>query len=220
MEGEYSGPSLSTIDQDKPEIYPIIESTPTTVEEIADLFKDAVEIDNIEDIIPYFEANKDQSRVCIAIPITTEVDEIRRQELLRIGNRLRKALFEYVKIDRSTSIGADIEMLIGEATSDIGKHTVWREKFKAIYVLAIKDNLNIVFQLANPSRPNTDLSQVNQEDSGSQYELHGQERAREIEADLMKNGCKNVVDGSYPVKDERDEILAVERKISIDLPGE
>lgn len=193
---------------------------PTSIAAVVERFADPTEITDAGEIIPFFENNLDKNRLCIAIPVTTENEETRKQELAQIGQNLRRAIFEYTGLKRASDIGFSLEGLIGEATSDVAKHTVSRDKFNRILTLVTKDDLNISFHLVNPARPDVNLHEIRQEDSLDEYGTiaHGQNLAEGCKKDLLENGCQSVIDESHFVKDDDSETVAVERDISIELP--
>lgn len=194
------------------------EGEPTSVEEVTERFSEPVEISDPDQIVPFFESNIDKDRVCISIPITNENKEERRATLALIGHNLLQAIFAYTKLNRETELGSTIRGLIGEATSDVAKHTVLREKFDHILALVTKDtNIDISFHLVNPARPDVNLNQIQQEDSIDEYDInvHGQSLARGFEEELKEMGCKTVTDESHLVKVANNEVVAVQRDLTI-----
>lgn len=199
---------------------PIETEIPTSVEEVVEKFADPVEVKNAEEITSFFEDNLNQNRLCIAIPVATEDEVTRREELCQIGVNLRRAIFKYTCVEMDSDIGPSLLGLIGEATSDIAKHTVLRDRFNRILVLVTKNDLDVSFHLVNPARPDTDLHEIREEDSGNEYqkEAHGDNLSAELKKDLISNGCHLVDDESHLVKATGEETVAFERDIHIELP--
>lgn len=204
------------------ETEPIESEMPTSIEEVAKKFTDPVEVTSTEGITSFFKDNHDQNRLCIAIPVTIENEEARQQEFAKIALTLRTAIFKYTGVEKDSAIGPSLLGLIGEATSDIAKHTVLRDRFSRILVLVTKNDLDVSFHLVNPARPDADLYKINQEDNPDDYEVqaHGDNLSAGLKEYLLCDGCPSVKDESHLVKDNASgEIIAFERDISIELPN-
>lgn len=208
----YAPETLDGLNKDDPSKSEV----PMSLSEVTEKFADSIEITSAE-IIPFFASNQDKNRLCVAIPVSTEDEATRKQELGQIGKSLRFAIFQYTGLKRSDSIGASLECLIGEATSDIAKHTMLRERFDKILVMVTRDNLDISFHMVNPARADVNLHAINQPDSQDEYdtEMHGHNLAVGLGKDLLKNGCQSVTDKSHLVRDGKNGTIAVERDISI-----
>lgn len=194
---------------------------PTSIEEVVEKFADPVELTSAEEITSFFENNLNKNRLCITIPVTIEDEATRGQELCQIGVNLRRAIFRYTCVEMDSAIGPSLLGLIGEATSDIAKHTVIGDRFNKIMVLVTKNNLDVSFHLVNPARSDTDLHRIRQEDSSDEYqtEAHGYNLSAGLEKDLLNYGCPSVTDESHLVQTGGKETVAFERDISIELPN-
>jgi len=211
---------LST-SNDSEQVSDIENEMPTSVEEVAEKFADPVEVTSSEEITSFFEDNHNQNRLCIAIPVTTEDEAARQEELKQIGVNLRRAIFKYTGVEMDSAIGPSLLGLIGEATSDVAKHTVLGDRFNKILVLVTKNDLDVSFHLVNPARSDTDLHKIRQEDSSDDYqdEAHGHSLSAGLEKDLLKYGCPSITDESHLVQSGDKETVAFERDISIELPN-
>lgn len=194
---------------------------PTSIEEVVKKFADPIEVTSADEITSFFEDNLNKNRLCIAIPVAAEDEVARKQELNRIGVNLRRAIFKYFRVEIDSAIGPSLLGLIGDATSDIAKHTVLRDRFNKILVLVTKNDLDVSFHLVNPARSDTDLRKIRQEDSSDEYqeEVHGHNLSAGLGKDLINCGCQSVKDKSHLVQSGGEETIAFERDISIELPN-
>ena len=211
----------STTSNESVQVADLENEMPTSIEEVVEKFADPVEVNSAEGITSFFEDNPNQNRLCIAIPVATEDEVARGQELKQIGVNLRRAIFKYTGVEMDSAIGPSLLGLIGEATSDIAKHTVLRDRFKKILVLVTKNDLDVSFHLVNPARSDTDLHRVRQEDSLNEYqtEAHGDNLSAGLEKDLLNYGCQSVTDESHLVQAGGKKTVAFQRDISIELPN-
>lgn len=195
-------------------------SEPVDMESVIKNFADPVRIQNIDDISSVFEQLKDQPEICISIPVSLIEDTSRQEELKAIGHHLRSAIFKYLGLTKGLAVSEDIEGILGEATSDIGKHSFINEKFNQILVSVKKGSREISIRLANPAKPEVSLQGVDHSASPDNYyddEYHGRSIAKGLENDLSNEGC-SATDDSSIVVDENKESVAVYRKIEITLP--
>ena len=213
------GPELEILNNQEDEKL-VNEEEPINVEEALAQFSDPVEIKKMEDIEIAFKERARERRICISIPVTSIGEADRQTELHLISKLLRKSIFNYTGLSQNTDIGSDIEGIIGEATSDLGKHTFFNEKFSTILVSVSKNGQELAFHLINPARPTVDLGKIEQEDSIEEYSdlVHGQNLAKGLREDLLSKGCKTVEDTSRVVRDAGEEKIGVVRDIQIELP--
>lgn len=189
-------------------------------DEIKSQFENPIEITDISKIKDVFRELKDEHKITISIPVPFSSNENRPQELKMIGSDLRSGIFSYIGLSPESEIGYDIQTLIGEATSDIGKHAFPNEKFEKILVSVSKDGNNLAFHLANPAKSDVDLKTIEdipENDYAEQF--HGQNIASGVEEDLNEKGCIVKKDKSRVVEDA-DVKVGVSRDIEIIVPDE
>lgn len=194
------------------------DDTPTSIEEVMEKFSNPEEIIDVTKIETFFQENINKSRLCISIPVTTEDDAARRDELHIIYKGLLRGIQAYIGINRENPIGSSLEGLIDEATSDIFKHTVLGERFNKIMVLVTKEGSEISFHLVNPARADVNLKKVDEQDSDGVYqpEVHGINMADGLRKSLIDSGC-SVKNRHCVVIDEKGPV-GVEQDVSIGLP--
>lgn len=185
-------------------------------------FSNPTEVKSIEEITATFEQNKENPEICLSIPVSITDETKRRDELHLISHYLRDAIVAYFGLLKGSDIDEDIEGILGEATSDVGKHAeIDNNRFDRIFVSARKNSRKLALYLANPAKEEVDLKVI---DPGANVDRsvdnpleHGKSIADGLEQDLRTRGC-DPKDKSLIIKDGNQKNVGVLREIEITLP--
>lgn len=226
MGAEIEGPEMEELEQitetNKPiennQIMRIGESI--NLDQVLSLYQNRVLIENSDEIAKVFEENGDKKSICLEIIIhSTEEDDI-RGELALVHRELLRAAYKYTGLSDLTPIGFDIKGILAEMIGDVDKHARPNSSLNRIYFRIGKDGSEISFHIINPANSNVDLTAIDSDYKPDSYDIpsFGQDLARGLEQDLVKNGCREVSDESHIVIDSNNNKIGVGRDANIVIP--